>query len=53
MTAVAQKYMKLLGLKVEYVPSETVVIRGRKYCFPSFTDMFRASRGKLSEYEVR
>jgi len=44
--------MALLGVDADYKPPDIIVIRGKRYRFYSFTEVWDAARHGLRPYEV-
>lgn len=53
MTKIGKRFLAMLGVHDrDYEPGDIIVIRGKHYCFPSWTHMFDATRGHLGDYRV-
>jgi hypothetical protein len=50
----SRRFAGFMGLD-DYEPGTVVTIRGKQYIFPSYTDLYHASKasGALKEYQVK
>jgi hypothetical protein len=48
---IRKKFLSLLGITSDWSPPGELDVRGKRYRFKSWTELYDASRGRLSDYE--